>query len=122
MIAGLLYLATMLKTYGKEIAKFLTPIIDGIKRFANRLSEDIGPLLSDAFSIIGDTFSNLFKIVKGIFTLDGALFKEGYDSLLAIPFRIADFLIDAVASIVNAIGAAFGVEGDVTTNIFKLFY
>ena len=121
LIAGLLLLAKGLQKYGKQIAEKIAPIVDGIKAFFNRLSEDIGPLLSDAFSIIGDTFSGIFKLVKGIFTLDGDLIKEGLDSLLTIPKRVATFLLDAVSSIINSIGAAFGIEGDVTTNIKNFF-
>jgi len=121
LIAGLLLLAKGLQKYGKQIAEKLAPIVDGIKAFFNRLSEDLGPLLSDAFSIIGDTFTGIFKMVKGIFTLDGGLIKEGLDSLLALPGKVATFVIDAVASIVNSIGAAFGIEGDVTTNIMNFF-
>ena len=121
LIAGLLLLAKGLQKYGKQIAEKIAPIVDGIKAFFNRLSEDIGPLLSDAFSIISDTFSGIFKLVKGIFTLDGDLIKEGLDSLLTIPKRIATFLLDAVSSIINSIGAAFGIEGDVTTNIKNFF-
>ena len=121
LIAGLVLLAKGLQKYGKQIAEKIAPIVDGIKAFFNRLSEDIGPLLSDAFSIIGDTFSGIFKLVKGIFTLDGGLIKEGLDSLLTIPLRFYTFLTDAVASIINSIGAAFGVEGDITTNILNFF-
>ena len=121
LIAGLLYLATMLKKYGKQIAKFVAPIVDGIKRFAERLSEDFGPLLKDAFSIISDAFSGIFDLIKGIFTLDGDLIKEGIDSLKTIPLRVATFLLDAAASLINSIGAAFGVEGDVITNILNFF-
>ena len=121
LIAGLLLLAKGLQKYGKQIAEKIAPIVDGIKAFFKRLSEDLGPLLSDAFSIIGDTFSGIFKLVKGIFTLDGDLIKEGLDSLLTIPKRVATFLLDAVSSIINSIGAAFGIEGDVTTKIKNFF-
>ena len=120
-IAGLLLLAKGLQKYGKQIAEAVAPIIDGLKIFFERLSQDIGPLLSDAFSIISDTFTGIFNLVKGIFTLDGDLIKEGFDSLKTIPLRIATFLLDAVASIINSIGAAFGVEGDITTNIKNFF-
>ena len=121
LIAGLLLLAKGLQKYGKQIAEAVAPIIDGLKIFFERLSQDIGPLLSDAFSIISDTFTGIFNLVKGIFTLDGDLIKEGFDSLKTIPLRIATFLLDAVASIINSIGAAFGVEGDITTNIKNFF-
>ena len=121
LIAGLLLLAKGLQKYGKQIAEVVAPIIDGLKIFFERLSQDIGPLLSDAFSIISDTFTGIFNLVKGIFTLDGDLIKEGFDSLKTIPLRIATFLLDAVASIINSIGAAFGVEGDITTNIKNFF-
>jgi hypothetical protein len=121
LIAGLLLLAKGLQKYGKQIAEAVAPIIDGLKIFFDRLSQDIGPLLSDAFSIISDTFTGIFNLVKGIFTLDGDLIKEGFDSLKTIPLRIATFLLDAVASIINSIGAAFGVEGDITTNIKNFF-
>jgi len=121
LIAGLLLLAKGLQKYGKQIAEAVAPIIDGIKVFFDRLSQDIGPLLSNAFSIISDTFTGIFNLVKGIFTLDGDLIKEGFDSLKTIPLRVATFLLDSVASIINSIGAAFGVEGDITTNIKNFF-
>src|SRR6056300_51627 len=77
LIASLIALAKFLEKYGKLVAEALTPIIDGVKRFYNSLSEDIGPLLEEAFSIIKDTFVALSKIVKGIFTLDSEMFLEG---------------------------------------------
>src|SRR5210317_463850 len=82
LIAGLLLLAKGLQKYGKQIAEAVAPIIDGIKVFFDR-------------------FTGIFNLVKGIFTLDGDLIKEGFDSLKTIPLRVATFLLDSVASIIN---------------------
>jgi len=121
LIAGLLLLAKGLQKYGKQIAEKIAPIVDGIKAFFNRLSEDIGPLLSDAFSIISDTFTGLFDIVKGIFTLDGEQIMKGIGAITEIPIRIVKFLVEAAGSIINSVFAAFGLEGDVTTHIKNFF-
>jgi hypothetical protein len=122
LIASLIALAKFLEKYGKLVAEALTPIIDGVKRFYNSLSEDIGPLLEEAFSIIKDTFVALSKIVKGIFTLDSEMFLEGITALGSIVKRIAVFLVDATAAIINAIFKAFGYEGDVTQAVKDFIY
>ena len=49
LIFGLLGIATMLKKYGAEIAKVLTPIVDGIKAFYSYVKDDIGVFFDDIF-------------------------------------------------------------------------
>jgi len=121
LIASLLFLAKILNTYGKQIAEAISPIVDGLKRFYGRLFKDIGPMLKNAFSIISDTFTGLFDLVKGIFTLDGDLIMKGLDAITQIPKRIFEFLINAAGTIINSIGALFGAEGDVTTTVKNFF-
>ena len=117
LIAGLLILAKGLQKYGKQISEVVAPIVDGIKRFFGRLSQDFGPALTEAFDIISDTFTGLLDIVKGVFNLDGEQIMKGLDAITEIPKRIFTFLIEAAGSIINAIGAAFGIDGDVTTHV-----
>ena len=122
LIFGLLGIATMLKKYGKEIAKVITPVIDGIKTFFSAFSDDIGPLFDKAVAMVKDAIGGLLDIFKGLFTGDASTFFSGVKKLFVdFPIKLVSYIGDAFFSLLENALAAFGIESEMVTNIKNFF-
>mgnify|MGYP005994988741 CR=1 FL=1 len=110
LIFGLLGIATMLKKYGAEIAKVVTPIVDGIKNFYNYIKDDLLTFGDDVLQYVKDAFGALTSIFTGLFGgdgVDGTLIKEGLVELLALP----EFLAAIGKLALGVLDAFLGVFG-----------
>lgn len=110
IIGVLLGLATALKKYGKQIAEFVAPVVDGIKEFVSYVKDDIGVLFDDMIDGIKTAFSGIFKTVKGIFGGDGELIKEGLAELLTLPAKFVSMVGKLVVGVIDALMGVFGID------------
>ena len=122
LIFGLLGIAKLMQKYGKEIAKVVTPIVDGIKTFFSAFSDDIGPVFDKAVGMVKDAIGGLLDIFKGLFTGDAATFFGGVKKLFVdFPIKLVSYIGDAFFSLLENALAAFGIESEMVTDI-KMFF
>ena len=95
LIFGLLGIAKLMQKYAKEIAKVLTPIVDGIKTFFSAFSDDIGPLFDKAVGMVKDAIGGLLDIFKGLFTGDAATFGGVKKLFVDFPIKLVSYIGDA---------------------------
>lgn len=113
LIFGLLGIATMLKKYGAEIAKVVTPIVDGIKNFYNYIKDDLLTFGDDILQFVKDAFGSLTSIFTGLFGgdgVDGTLIKEGLVELLALPAKFVSMIGKLVTGLLDAFLGALGID------------
>ena len=113
LIFGLLGIATMLKKYGAEIAKVVTPIVDGIKKFYNYIKDDLLTFGDDVLQYVKDAFGALTSIFTGLFGgdgVDGTLIKEGLVELLALPAKFVSMIGKLVTGLLDAFLGALGID------------
>ncbi len=90
LIFGLLGIAKMLQKYGAEIAKALTPIVDGVKAFYGYVKDDVGVFFEDVFDFFKGAVTGIVNIFKGIFgdgENKGDLLRDGIAELLTLPYK-----------------------------------
>ena len=113
LIFGLLGIATMLKKYGAEIAKVVTPIVDGIKKFYDYIKDDLLTFGDDVLQYVKDAFGALTSIFTGLFGgdgVDGTLIKEGLVELLALPAKFVSMIGKLVTGLLDAFLGALGID------------
>ena len=126
LIFGLLGIATMLKKYGKQIAEAVTPIIDGIKKFASYVTDDLATFGSDILGFVKDAFSGVTNIIKGIFGgdgVDGELVKDGLAELLALPYKFVGMVGKLVTGLLEAFLKVLGFDPapEWVTDLYSFF-
>jgi len=122
LIFGLLGIAKLMQKYGKEIAKVVTPIVDGIKAFFSAFTDDIGPLFDKAVDMVKTAISGLVDIFKGLFTGDASTFLSGVKKIFVdFPIKLVSYIGDAFFSLIENALAAFGIESEMVTDIKNFF-
>ena len=135
LITGL----TLIIKYADELIKALTPVIDAIKVVIRELKPVfdvllfvgdliiksgiavLGAALEIAFNslaagieALADTIENIYYIVKGIFTGDGDLIKEGFEGIKKAWTdwfnNVIEIVSNALTGLGNTLGEIFGIE------------
>src|SRR6056300_1683301 len=113
LIFGLLGIAKLLQKYGGEIAKAVTPIVDGIKKFVSYITDDLATFGSDILGFVKDAFTGVTNIIKGIFGgdgVDGELVKDGLSTLLALPYKFVGMVGKLVTGLLEAFLKVLGFD------------
>src|SRR5210317_1116768 len=113
LIFGLLGIAKLLQKYGGEIAKAVTPIVDGIKKFVSYITDDLATFGSDILGFVKDAFTGVTNIIKGIFGgdgVDGELIKDGLSTLLALPYKFVGMVGKLVTGLLEAFLKVLGFD------------
>ena len=118
----LLTFALNMDKFSGQIKEFVGPIFEGLKSAFNSIKEDIFPVLENSLMFIGEAFTAISNILKGLFSGDGGAFLSGIKAVLIdLPIRFVSIIGDAFFSVVDAVLKFFGVESQMVQDIKMAF-
>jgi len=118
----LLAFSLNLDKFGKDLGPIIKKVFNGLKAAFNSLKEDIFPILTNIFSFVGDAFTAIQNILKGLFEGDGSAFLSGIKAILIdLPIKFISILGDAFFSLIDAVLKFFGIESEFVQEAKMLF-
>ena len=118
----LLAFSLNLDKFGKDLGPIIKKVFNGLKSAFKSLKEDIFPIFSNIFKMVGEAFTAVQNILKGLFEGDGRAFLSGIKTiLLDLPLRLVSIIGDAFFSLVDAVLNFFGIESQMVQDIKMAF-
>ena len=118
----LLAFSLNLDKFGKDLGPIIKKVFNGLKSAFKSLKEDIFPIFSNIFKMVGEAFTAVQNILKGLFEGDGSAFLSGIKTiLLDLPLRLVSIIGDAFFSLVDAVLNFFGIESQMVQDIKMAF-
>ena len=118
----LLAFSLNLDKFGKELGPIIKKVFNGLKAAFTSLKEDIFPILTNIFSFVGESFTAVQNILKGLFEGDGSAFLSGIKAILIdLPLKFIGILGDAFFSLTDAVLKFFGIESQFVQDA-KMFF
>lgn len=118
----LLAFSLNLDKFGKDLGPLIKKMFDGLKAAFTSLKEDIFPILENIFSFVGEAFTAVQNILKGLFEGDGSAFLSGIKAILIdLPLKFIGILGDAFFSLTDAVLKFFGIESQFVQDA-KMFF
>tara|TARA_B100001778_G_scaffold172549_1_gene141888 strand:- start:100 stop:1797 length:1698 start_codon:yes stop_codon:yes gene_type:complete len=118
----LLAFATNMDKFSGQIKEVVGPIFEGLKSAFKSIKEDIFPIITNIFGFMGEAFTAIQNILKGLFSGDGSAFLSGIKAILIdLPIRFVSIIGDAFFSLVDAVLNFFGIESQMVQDIKMAF-
>ena len=118
----LLAFATNMDKFSGQIKEVVGPIFEGLKSAFKSIKEDIFPILTNIFGFVGEAFTAIQNILKGLFEGDGSAFLSGIKTILVdLPIRFIGIIGDAFFSLTDAVLKFFGIESQFVQDA-KMFF
>ena len=118
----LLAFSLNLDKFGKDLAPIVKKVFNGLKAAFTSLKEDIFPILTNIFKFVGEAFTAVQNILKGLFEGDGSAFLSGIKTILVdLPIRFIGIIGDAFFSLTDAVLKFFGIESQFVQDA-KMFF
>ena len=114
----LLTFSLNLDKFGKDLGPIVKKVFNGLKAAFNSLKKDIFPIFTNIFKFVGEAFTAVQNILKGLFEGDGSSFMKGIKGVLFdLPLRIISIVGDAFFSLVDAVLNFFGIKSQMVQDI-----
>ena len=118
----LLTFSLNLDKFGKDLGPIVKKVFNGLKAAFNSLKEDIFPIFTNIFKFVGEAFTAVQNILKGLFEGDGSAFLSGIKAILFdLPIKLVSIIGDAFFSLVDAVLSFFGIESQFVQDIKMAF-
>ena len=118
----LLAFATNMDKFSGQIKEVVGPIFEGLKSAFKSIKEDIFPIITNIFGFMGEAFTAIQNILKGLFEGDGSAFLSGIKTILVdLPIRFIGIIGDAFFSLTDAVLKFFGIESQFVQDA-KMFF
>ena len=116
---GLLLAFTLnLDKFGKDLGPVVKKVFNGLKAAFKSLKEDIFPIFTNIFKFVGEAFTAVQNILKGLFEGDGSAFLSGITTILfKLPIKLVSIIGDAFFSLVDAVLSFFGIDSQFVKDI-----